>query len=41
MLVKFGNNFFNFLFDLKINACSDEGDVLKNENDMKHDKKAR
>jgi hypothetical protein len=41
MLVKFGNNSFNFLFDLKINACSDEGDVFKNENDMKRDKKAR
>jgi hypothetical protein len=27
-------NPFNFLFDLRTNACSDEGDVFKNENDL-------
>jgi hypothetical protein len=34
MLVEFGDNSFNFLFELKTNTCSNEGDVFKNENGL-------
>jgi hypothetical protein len=34
MSMEFSDNYFNFLFDLRTNACLDEGNVLKNENDL-------
>jgi hypothetical protein len=34
MSMEFGDNSFKFLFHLRTNAHSNEGDLLKNENDL-------
>jgi hypothetical protein len=41
MSVEFDNNSFNFLFNLRTNACFNEGNVFKNEMILRRDKKIK
>jgi hypothetical protein len=34
MSMEFGDDFVDFLFDLRTNKCSDKANVFKNENDL-------